>query len=210
MNRPALAASAGAIRAGQRSLGLTHTPSMLAGIRQAFARGWLTLAFLCFGTAASGVAQAQTVSGKWDFTAMITSTTCIVHSPPMVTLPRIQASALATPGQPSAQRRVDLKLTNCDVSVTQAEFTFVANPDPNSPTYFMTDTGPGHAQGVAIYLGTTDGTQLQANGTSNVSAVPVSAAGEATLQVFVGYVGNGVPVTPGNVNGRIEFDVNYR
>jgi type 1 fimbria pilin len=177
----------------------------------ALASAALMIVLLFCGAFAPRVVHAQTppVNGRWIFTTHIRGTTCTVNTPPVVRLPRIQARALAIAGQIAGTKPVELKLTGCDSNIHFAQFTFLTNGDAWSPPYFATDTGVGHAKGVALYLATGDGTQLQANGTNNVVPhVPVTA-NQAKLQVFVSYVGNGQPVTPGIVTGRIEFEVSY-
>jgi type 1 fimbria pilin len=207
VNMPADAALAWARPSKQGAFGMTGTTGRFVRL----VRDGLVAALVACAAVAPRVAQAQAqpVYGRWTFTANIRGTTCTVNSPPVVRLPHIQASALAVAGQTAGTKPVELTLTGCDPSIRHAQFTFLSSSDPVSPTYFKTDTGAGQAQGVAILLATGDGTQLQADGVNNVAPqVPVTG-GQAKLQVFVSYVGNGRPVTVGNVTSRIEFEVSY-
>ena len=155
------------------------------------------------------VTQAQ-ATGTWTSNAGLLSATCQVTPPQPVRLPTISTLALATPDVPTTLVPVTISLFGCDTAIARAQVAFVANPDGFKPQYFKTDGGSGQATGVAIYLGTADGQRMDANGSNNVSPpVAISNSGTASLAFKVGYVGNGQAVSPGGVNARITFNVQY-
>ncbi|HEY9132304.1 MAG TPA: fimbrial protein [Dyella sp.] len=146
---------------------------------------------------------------KWTFTANITGKTCDVETPPPVQLPTLSVGALPSVDSTAGTVKVSLKVKDCDASIAKARFVFLPNPDSLKAEYFTADTGPNSATGVAFRLTSDAGQLIRADGTDNTSDTLVSNS-QGELDVFVAYVRTSM-TTPqaGDVNGHIEFDVEY-
>jgi type 1 fimbria pilin len=145
----------------------------------------------------------------WTFNATIASRTCNVESPLPVDLKPVTLGALPSPDSTAEPVRIVLKIKDCDPSITSARFTFIAHPDSNKPNYFKADTGPNAASGIAFRLTDDSGKMIGANGTDNTVDTLVSNK-VSELGVTVAYVRTtSAAMRPGDVDGHIEFDVDY-
>lgn len=157
------------------------------------------------------LAFAQQTPNTINFKGEVTSQTCQVSingesSSPVILLPTVADSALATAGTTAGDTNFTIELQNCAPSVATAKATFVGNNVQTSGNLGNT----GSATGVSIQLANQGGSSIDFNATDVVSAAAtISGTGTASLPFTARYYAE-APATAGTVLASTQFAIVYQ
>ncbi|MDR9865139.1 fimbrial protein [Pseudomonas baetica] len=180
---------------------------------------YISLLFLAGVTAASQTAFAA--DGTITFSGNVTAQTCTINGNGngngsgskdfTVTLPVVSASALTSAGQTAGRTPFNIALTACTPSSGNVHAYFEPGPTVDMATGNLKLTGSG-ATNVQIGLLNEDFTVVKvgaADASQNSKAVPISAAGAATLPFYAQYVATGA-ATAGVANSNVLYSLVYQ
>jgi major type 1 subunit fimbrin (pilin) len=174
---------------------------------------------LLFASVAAAAAITSTTASASDgtisFNGTITASTCVVSAASAnlnVTLPAVAASTLnAGLGVTAGRTAFSIAVTACQPGGGVHSF-FEAGATTDLVTGNLSLNGGSTAGGVEIQLTNADGTIISAKGADGAQgsvAVPVDAAGAATLNYGAQYVSTG-PVTAGSAKSSVTYSIIYQ
>ncbi|AWM79607.1 type 1 fimbrial protein [Gammaproteobacteria bacterium ESL0073] len=157
------------------------------------------------------LAFAQQTPNTINFKGEVTTQTCQVSingasTSPVVLLPTVADTALATAGTTAGDTNFTIELQNCATNLTSAKATFVGNNVQASGNLGNTGT----ATGVSIQVANDGGSVLDFNASDVVSsAATISGTGTASLPFTASYYAE-APATAGTVLASTQFAIVYQ
>lgn len=163
---------------------------------------------------------ASAIDGTITFTGEVTSNTCTISGNGgsnnfTVTLPKVSATALnAAPEHVAGRTAFNIALTACTPASGTVHTYFEPGPTVNLGTGRLTtavtnvEIGLLNADYSDIKIGAADGTTPGT--TQNSHAVPISAAGTATLSYFAEYNATAGAAGTGLVNTNVRYTLIYQ
>lgn len=151
--------------------------------------------------------QTNTINFKGE----VSTQTCEVSvngasTSPVVLLPTVAATDLATAGTTAGDTNFTIELQNCATNLTSAKARFVGNSVQASGNLGNTGT----ATGVSIQVANEGGTALNFNASDVVSnAANISGTGTASLPFTARYYAE-APATAGTVLASTQFAIVYQ
>jgi major type 1 subunit fimbrin (pilin) len=172
--------------------------------------------------------RAYAADGRIQFNGTISDQTCKINGSDknadlVVSLPKVNTSALSTPNDRAGLVSFVLKLTGCKAKsgTVYPHFLMGETVDPTTGRLFNSSRGLGGAKNVQIKLLGSDLGVLQLardSGDQNVLKAelePVSAGepavttGEATMKFYSQYVASGGPATTGELESTVLYEMVY-
>lgn len=102
---------------------------------------------------------------------------------------------------------LNIVLENCSPSTSNAIVTFSGAADSASPNLLSLTSGTEQASGIGIEILDADGNSIAINSSGEKN--PVSSV-SSTLNFFLRYRGDGLPVYSGSANSVLYFDIAYQ
>jgi len=157
----------------------------------------------------AGLVQAD--HGEISFSGRVLAPTCVVNGGDgnlPVTLPDVNATLLARPGQVAGQTPFQLQLTNCAPGVSRVSAYFEPGPTISPEGRLIVDAGGSRNVQVQLLNSSLAPMDLStAKGNQRSQAVQI-VSGNATLNYHARYYSTG-GTTAGLVSTRVQYSLDY-
>lgn len=163
-------------------------------------------------TSASALAAGAPGQGTVTFNGKLIAETCTVDPSSVdiqVTLPTLSAQTFNAAGVESGSKGFDIKVINCDPSITKvaAHFEAIGGSGTDSTTGNLTNQATTNAaQNVQVRIYNSDEKQLKLGETG--IAATVAADHSATMRYYGGYYSTAA-ATAGDVNAKAMYTIAY-
>lgn len=167
-----------------------------------------------FGIAAFAPQAAHAADGTITFNGKVLSSTCSVSNATAgvvaVTLPDVQATALAGVGTVAGLTPVSLVLTGCPTTpsgvVVGAAFD---NTNVDATTGAVKNATGATYSNVEVQITNSTGTAIDLSTNSNPVNATISGTGTATLSYKAQYLSTAATTTAGLVNASVAYTLTY-